>query len=54
MKLETDINDVLIMAVIDLMKVIEENEFYVDRHKIIEILDSAADHICKNAGVNNE
>ena len=54
MKLETDLSDILIVAIIDLIKVTEENEFYVDRHKIIKILDNAADNICQERGVKHD
>ena len=54
MNIEIDLNDILIVAIIDLIKVTEENEYYVDRHKIIKILDNAADHICQERGLNNE
>lgn len=46
MNIKTDLNDILVMAIIDLIKVTEENEFYVERHKLIKILDDAAENIC--------
>ena len=50
MKIKHNLNDILAMALKDLIATIEENEFHVDRYKIIKILDEAAVQIDMDKG----